>query len=215
MRSYNVNLLLHAVELDGLGALVIATGTGFLLIFGCCAERFSVYSLRNLHYSKECPGPCNRHVFFRLVGASLQWPASFILRFPVQPFLGLDGEAYPLPFSPCQSRHCRLLPVDYFGKMFFLCGFNPQFPYAWTCSMYPCRTFLQNPIAVCRLIFPTSLGQCEGEFCLILQGKFSWRRVIQGKSESSYSVPPVVRQIFWTGYLEVFTLCVLLHVSAW
>ena len=70
----------------------------YLYWYRSCAESFLVHYLKNLHYYEECPGPCNKHVFFALVSSPLGWPTLFILRLPVRPFSGLDGEADAPPF---------------------------------------------------------------------------------------------------------------------
>ena len=119
-----------------------------------------------------------------------------------------------LPFDSLQNWHGRLLPVDYFWKVLLLLILPPRFPCARKSCMSPCRTFLKNPIPVCRLVLPTSWGRREGESCWVLQGPFSWKFLIQVKSEGYYSVPLVAQKISWAGDLEVFSLCVSWRVSA-
>ena len=118
------------------------------------------------------------------------------------------------PFSSCQNWNGRLLPIESFWKVILLRRFLPRFPCAQTSRIYPCRTFLQNPIPVCRLVLPTSWGRREGEYCWVLQGTFYWQRLIQGKSEGNYLVPLVVWKISWTGDIEVLSLCIPWRISA-
>ena len=61
-------------------------------LWGHFAAYFSDKTLSNLHYFEECSGTYNKHVYFDLVGASLGWPAFFVLRLPAQTFSGLVGE---------------------------------------------------------------------------------------------------------------------------
>ena len=119
-----------------------------------------------------------------------------------------------LPFSYCQNWHVRLLPVDYFWRFLLLRRLPLQLPCTQTSRMSSCRTLLQNPIPVCRLVLPTSWGSHEGESSSVLQGPFSWRRLIQGKVEGNYSVPLVLQQIYWMGDLIVLSLRISLRVSA-
>ena len=128
------------------------------------------------------------------------------------PFLGWMARRMLLPFFSYQNWHSRILPIDYFWKVILLLRLPPKFPCDWTYHMYPCRTLLQNPIPVCRIVFSTSWGRREWQSCSILQGPFSWQRLIEGKSEGSYSVPLVVRQIYRRGDLKVFALRVSSHV---
>ena len=69
-----------------------------------CEAYLADNSLITLHYSVECPWPCNKNVF-PLVGQSLGWPAFLVLRFPVQTFSGLVGEAAFTPFFYCHDWH--------------------------------------------------------------------------------------------------------------
>ena len=85
---------------------------------------------------------------------------------------------------------------------------------AWTYCMSPCKNFLQNTIPVCRLVLPMGWGWREGESCSVLQGPFSWKILIQGKAEVSYSVPLFVQKIYLIGDLKVLSLRVSLRVSA-
>ena len=67
-------------------------------LWGHFAAYFSDKTLSNLHYFEECSGTYNKHVYFDLVGASLGWPAFFVLRFPACLLLGLVGEVASPPF---------------------------------------------------------------------------------------------------------------------
>ena len=95
-----------------------------------------------------------------------------------------------LSFSSFQNCHSRILPIDYFWKVILI----PRLP-PLTSHMSSYKTF-QNPIPVCRLVFPTSWERREGESCWVLQGPFSWGRLIQGKAEGNYLVLLVMWQIY-------------------
>ena len=97
-----------------------------------------------------------------------------------------------LPFASFQNWHGRIMPVEYFGRVLLICRLPPRFPCARTYNMSPCRKFLQNPIHVCRLV----LGTAWGRILFSSSGSMFLAALDPGKSESSYSLPLVMRKIY-------------------
>ena len=113
-------------NLTVLARLMLLPEWASLSLYGFCVDRFLKYYLRNFHSYEEFLGPCNRHVFFIPISASLGWLAWFLLRLLERSFSGLDGEAYsPTSFFFCQDWHGRILTVEYFWKVLLLCRLTP------------------------------------------------------------------------------------------
>ena len=71
MIFHGVDFLSVIVEPDGFSMLGIAFGSGFCRFIGLVCGLIFRVDFSTLHSSEECPGPCNKHVFFAPVGASL------------------------------------------------------------------------------------------------------------------------------------------------
>ena len=98
MIYHGVYFLSVVVKLDSFSTLGIASGSGLCRLMGPLRGVLFRVDFSTLRSSEECLEPCNNHVFFALMGASIGWPAFFVLRLPARPFSGLVVEASSPPF---------------------------------------------------------------------------------------------------------------------
>ena len=61
---HDIGLLGADVVLDRLTTLCFFIGASFVIFMWMLHGVLLDYSLSTLHSSEECPGPCNKHVFF-------------------------------------------------------------------------------------------------------------------------------------------------------
>ena len=78
--------------------LCFAAGAGFTIFMWPLRGVLLEYYFSTLHSSKECTGPCSKHVLSAPVVFSLGETIFFVLRLLAQPLSGLVGKAASPPF---------------------------------------------------------------------------------------------------------------------
>ena len=165
MIFHDVHLLCHVFKLDCFGTFV-AAGSVLLVLIGGMRGALLGILLKELKLFRRVLGAMHQAYIFSHRSYHHSYGLHcFSCACQSGPAQGWMVRRRSLTFSSCHTWNGRIVPVGYFWEVLLLRKLPPRFTCNQKSCMYPCRTFIKNPIPVCRLVLPTSWGQREGESC--------------------------------------------------